>query len=338
MTFSWADNSTQRRFNRRARDPRLEELIRIHAYAPAKKMAGDARVRFVGPGYAFAEHWFKFKKRDGGATAMRRLCLAYNMKTGQFDAGPCPYCEMLGETGKVVVLQNAIIRSAQRMRPAESPPLTPAEKKMQPVSWAPKYPTQFRFREMSSESWSPVSVLKFPAGCAKDIAVLASGNKMALKSGGKKAVGPDHPVGGFDILIRFDPNEVPAKMYALQHEGKTKLTDKEKGYTIWKLDAEKPEKLADAIKNAERFAKTLIREDKNGGKFKDVDGESTDTDADEDEDEAPKKKVLKKKSSGGDKKVVKKGSKKPVKPEKASAKKSTKKVLKKKRRTSDMDD
>lgn len=337
MTFSWADSNTQRRFNSRARDPRLEELIRLHAYAPAKKMAGDSRVRFVGPGYAFAEHWFKFKKKAGGITAMRRLCLAYNNKTGQFDKGPCPYCEMLGETGKVVVLQNAIIRSAQRMRPAESPPLTPAEKKAMKPTWAPKYPMEFRFRKMNSESWSPVSVLKLPPGCAKDIAVLASGNKMPMKDGSKKAVGPDHPTGGFDILVRFDPNEVPAKMYALQHEGKTKLTDKEKLYTIWQLDAEKPEDLKTALKNAERFAKTLVREDKKKGKFEDADSSSTDDDGEADEEETavakPKKKLKAKveEKKTGKKKLVKK-----PEPEKKSGKKIVKK--KKKRSTSDMDD
>jgi hypothetical protein len=331
--FNWADTATSKRFNSRAREARLEEMIRIHSFGPAKKMAGDAQVRFIGPGFAFAEHWFKFKTKADKISPMRKLCLAYDAKTGAFDKGPCPYCEMTGETGKVVILQNAIVRSLERMRPAESPPLTGPEKKLQAPSWSPKYKGTFRFRQMNSESWSPVSVIKLPPGAAKDIAVLASGNKVKMADGTKKAVGPDHPVYGFDILIRYDPNEVPAKMYALQHEGRAKLTDKQKLYTIWKLDSEKPEDLKSATKNAERFVRTLVREDKNKGKFEDSDTGSTD--ADDEEDEKPKTKKKIKKSTPESVKTKKKV-KASSKPDKKPVKKPLKK--KKKRSTEDMDD
>lgn len=244
------------RFNSNSKAPRLDALL------PIKKLKSGVfyKFRFVGPYYSFAEHWIPIRTKEGRIVKIRKLCLAYDHKTGEFTR-KCPYCDLAADTPRVHILQNAIDRKAQRNEPKNKPKPLKSESKLQTLSWDDSK-IEYYIKDKDSETWTPVEPIKLSSNPSKSIANYASLNRKTMKNGMEKVFPPEHDRYGFDIQIKYDENQNPSDQYFVAKEKRNSLSDEEMDYPVYNLHVEDPEPYKEAKKNADSLAERIVEDDK----------------------------------------------------------------------------
>lgn len=236
------------------------------------KKGKGVTVRLVGPIAGRGIHKIKVRKKDGNEVEIQKPCLAYNPKTDDKDSTvKCPYCKMPAELAKFSKLYfgNAIVRELQEDKPGKLKRPTKGE-------------TETGFKEMDSDTWTPVRVVRIPSSLMLRIKQLGEKNIVKSKTGDKKHFFPMHEKFGFDLDITFDKTLPAASMYSADRtespdgEKYSVLTEDEGNYLLWDTDQVYP---AEDFEEAKKEAKSL--QDRWGGGDKDEDDE-------DDEDDEPK--------------------------------------------------
>lgn len=333
MAKSWTD---QKEFDNKSKEPRLDELIPIRKLKPG----AFERFRFIGPKFAFAEHWIGIRKKNGETVKIRKLCHSFDQVSGEFK-NECPYCSILGDKPRKKFLTCAIDRAAEKNKPRRAPTPKPSESKTVKL-WDGE--SKGRIKDKSSDSWTPVTVLGLPTSAGGKIYDIVALNTKTI-NGETVMFGPEHAKYGFDVMIKHDSSRSPAEQYSIQKAKRTPLTDEEKQYLLWKLDIEKPESPEAALKEAKSMGSRRVSYDKDGKAYdnfitgsdekKSKKGSSNKDDIDLDdmeEDDAPKKSKNKSKSKSKDKVKKKKVDKKKSK---TKTKTKDKKVKNKKKSKDD---
>jgi len=239
-------------------------------------------LRLVGDVYSLRIHWIPTLKKAGGAeTAFPLLC-----RRNEDDNADCPCCRA-GISAQTVYLSNAIIRDLQEDKP----------KKIKSPEKGKK------FRVKGDKFWSPIRVIKFPAGIAQKIKNLSKLNKVS-KGGKITAYQVNDVKYGRDINVLFDPSQSGSGMYDVQKDDRSPLTDEEKSYLLFDLDVvyETIQDIKDIISSLRRsYDKELFTSDNSDlRELKKMLLSSGDTE-EEDEDEKPKKGKKGKKDKKGKK-------------------------------------
>jgi hypothetical protein len=139
------------------------------------------------------------------------------------------------------------------------------------------------FKDINSETWTPVRVARLTMTSINRLQELSEENKIKSKKTGKTA---QYDVSdakfGFDTKLKFKPDAAGTDKYTIDKaDGPTPLSDEEQGYLTWNLT----EELLDATgRMTEKAAKEDVK------RMEIIGGEELDDDDDEDEDEKPKKK------------------------------------------------
>lgn len=273
------------------KSPRLEDLFEVLAWP---KKAKWVQIRLFGPIVSSAQHWFKFSNAEGKEVNFPKDCLRWDSEEHGFDISkPCPYCDLADKFGGKVVragkffYSNAIVRDLQEDTPSKIK-MTPEEKKS-------------GFKNMESDSWTPVRVVKIPISLARKLKSLAELNKAKI-DGQLQVVDLSDYEHGCDVQVKYDAKvENPTDMYQVQKDERTPITEDEEGYLVFNIEEPLPkEELASAKEEAKRIAKSLSDLES--------DEEEEDEEEEDEEEEAPRSK----KSSKASKTPEKKGKKPPV--------------------------
>ena len=280
------------------------------------------QIRLFGPVFSKAVFWVQSKK---GGKSFCVPCRCYNPETQEIEADVYDpwYDEYqrendinLDRAKRPVRLQKtfymqAIVRSEQEKAPTKNS-LTSEER-------------ESGIKDVESDSWTPVYVVPIPTSLLKSIQDLKEDNIVKTKSGTRKSYNVAHEKYGRDIMIRYTDKAgtAPGDMYKAKlviDEGKTPLTEEEKEYLTWDMDAlyEPKASEAEAKKEFSSWAKRYgldlseaeededyedeevpsLKKKRNGSKKKhqvedDEDDFEDDTDEDEEDEPAPRKKSKK---------------------------------------------
>ena len=256
--------------------PNLTDLVDMLEWP---KQSTFVPVRLIGPLVSVGLHKIDVKKKDGTATQITKPCLAWDDNTQTRDSTKkCPYCKLNTQQHfSARWFANVIDRRLVESKPSKVR-VTPEERKS-------------GFKDMSSQSWTPVRVVGIPASLLKRIQEINTRN-FVKKGDVKKQFNVNHTKYGADIELKFNLKEQAANMYSAvrseeQTEGKfSPLTEDEGAYLQYDLDVIYP---LESEEEATEQAKRLKKINPKGV-----------ADEDDDEDDAPKKGKSKKSSRDDD--------------------------------------
>ena len=244
--------------------PRVQDLVKLLEYPNKNGKAVWVTIRLFGPVYSLAELWVKANNKPDSNKAFPKICRCYDPTTHQVVADKYDpfYDELQREKDADIpkdkqliryqryFYMQAIVRKLERQIPANNP-LTAKEKKT-------------GFKDIESDSFTPVVVVRLTDNLLRQIQDMKEDNIVTSKKTGKKtAYAVNHERFGRDIMIRFDENEkVVAQKYQVKlvvDGGRTPLTDEEKSYLKWDLEAIYPEEESEeAVKrDFESWAKRM---------------------------------------------------------------------------------
>lgn len=175
---------------------------------------------------------------------MKKLCLDWDPEAEAFVRKVCPY-RKAGLKGQVNYISNAVVRSLQDQMPRSLPAHTKYECSLRNVEGNKEY-----WKEPGSKSWTPLRILRIPQGLALRIQAACVRNEYDLA----------HPKYGCDVLIKFDGEAAPERMYDLRVKERTELTQQELNYLRYPVDIVKPETLEKATKEWAKLQPRLVRD------------------------------------------------------------------------------
>jgi hypothetical protein len=226
-----------------AKQPGMKDLVEVFDWGTKKKYRP---VRFVGPLHSVGLHKIKIKKKDGETIEITKPCLSWNAEKETRDSTvKCAYCQM-GPQQRFTTkyFSNVIDRVAQEDKPSKAKPYSKEEVKA-------------GFKDVGSESWSPIRVPGLPPSLAKRIKEINERNLVKDSKGNKKQYDIRDPKHGVDVEIKFDKDEQAANMYNAikSDEGPTALTKDEQAYLLFNLSVlYAPEKKEIAEREAKSMA------------------------------------------------------------------------------------
>ena len=224
-----------------------KDLVKFLEYPKVKGKPAWVTLRLFGPVYSKAGFWVKAKRYTGNkGKAFFKICRCYDTETHQIVADKydpfydewrrerdenIPREEQLLTYQRYFYMQ-AIVRKLQDNMPAKNK-LTASEKKS-------------GFKEMESDSYTPVVVVRLTASLLQQIQDMKEDNVVKFKTGKRTAYSVNHEKYGRDIMIRFDDSDgvAPSQRYAVKlvvDGGRTPLTDEEKAYLKWDMEQLYPE-------------------------------------------------------------------------------------------------
>ncbi len=264
--------------------PKLTDLVEMLEWP---KKGRSVQVRLVGPVVSRGLYKVKVRKKDGQETEITKVSLNYDADSDSIDTSKkCPYSKLPKDMAAMrkAYFVNAIVRPLQEDAPNK-----------------PKKPTKEEassgFKEMDSDTWTPVRVIRIPSSLALRIKQLGAKNLVKSKSGDKKAFPATHEKYGFDLDMTFDKTLPPANMYSAdaaegpQGGKQSPLTEEEQNYLLWNIEEiYVPEDFATAKSEADSLEERWYGKKKKSSDDDEGDDDSDDdSDSDEDEDDAPKK-------------------------------------------------
>ncbi len=259
--------------NPNAKKPRLADMFDL---LPFPKKKGDwLTLRLVGDITSYAQHWIEIQSEKKGTIKFPKECLSWDAETESHDTTKkCPYC-VLGNDPQIAYYSNAIIRDLQERPPRTIEPPTPEE-------------DTSGFKDMSSDTWTPVKVVRIPPTLASKFKARAALNTRISKRTKKKtAYDLSDPKYGMDVHVSYDPDGKGANVYDVEKGDRTPLTEEEYDYLIYKLAGViKPETYEEAKKEINRLKERGSLPDDPNGKdtetynVKDVDDGGYDSDND----------------------------------------------------------
>jgi hypothetical protein len=289
----------------RTRAARPDDKVDVFQF-PEKKWV---TLRLIGKTFAYGGYWVRGKKKDGSPVSYYVESPSFNPATQERDStiyDPWRDAEVIvresisEEDRKKGVRaplnfsrtfwMNAINRVLQKKFDAKGNKPTKAER----VSG---------FKDKDSDTITPVVAVRFPQSLANKLRGLKELNTTE-RNGEVKTWPVSHEKYGCDVRIYYDSTKPPADQYqVVPREGKSPLTEEEKGYLIWDLsELSAPASEEETRANFERWSKQVgikLKSSKSKGRSEEEDDE----DEDEDDDDTPKR-------SSKSKKPVKKSSKK----------------------------
>jgi hypothetical protein len=191
----------------------------------------------VGSVFSYGQHWLPIVTKEGKETNFPKVCLAYDDEIEEKDSEKaCPYCDLIDYI-QVHYYVNVIVRELEEDVPARIRQ-TPEEKKT-------------GFKDMNSDSWTPVRVLRLPAGAVAKLNQLSE-----LNLHGPKGKRVSYPLSdeqyGRDVMVMYDKDAAPANQYTFQLGEPTVL---EEDYLLWNVEnLMVPEELKVAKEQAKRLA------------------------------------------------------------------------------------
>ena len=297
-----------------------KDLVKFLEYPKVKGKPAWVTLRLFGPVYSKAGFWVKAKRYTGNkGKAFFKVCRCYDTETHQIVADKydpfydewrrerdenIPREEQLLTYQRYFYMQ-AIVRKLQDNMPAKNK-LTANEKKS-------------GFKEMESDSYTPVVVVRLTASLLQQIQDMKEDNVVKFKTGKRTAYSVNHEKYGRDIMIRFDDSDgvAPSQRYAVKlvvDGGRTPLTDEEKAYLKWDMEQLYPEEESEGqIRRdfeswAKRIGLTADEDDEDDDRpkarkpkvekkkkkveddFDEEESDTDDTDEDDDFDDEPPKK------------------------------------------------
>jgi hypothetical protein len=213
--------------------PRVEELVEVLKLRSKKWTP----LRLVGSVFSYGQHWLPIVTKEGKETNFPKVCLAYDDEIEEKDSEKaCPYCDLIDYI-QVHYYVNVIVRELEEDVPARIRQ-TPEEKKT-------------GFKDMNSDSWTPVRVLRLPAGAVAKLNQLSE-----LNLHGPKGKRVSYPLSdeqyGRDVMVMYDKDAAPANQYTFQLGEPTVL---EEDYLLWNVEnLMVPEELKVAKEQAKRLA------------------------------------------------------------------------------------
>ncbi len=251
----------------RGEHARLEDLVEVVKMANGKWV----QLRIIPSDVlSYRQHWINIlASKTKREVRIPKLCLAHNPSTEELD-GECPYCGIDSQTS-TAYLVNVIVRQLQDDAPAKNR-VTKEER-------------ESGFKNMESDSWTPVRVLRLTAGLMKKVQELKGLNKVKGKDG-VKTFDVDHQKFGMDINIKYDGNAKGPEKYQINTGERSPLTEEEMQYLKWQLDEELITQMG---------LESLSEAKKELGRMQIVGAEEFDGDDDEDDLSSKKKKPAGKK-------------------------------------------
>ena len=243
---------------------------------------------------SYKQHWINIlASKTKREVRIPKLCLAHDPQTEE-SSGECPYCEVESQSGTNYLL-NVIVRSLQEDAPAKIR--------------STKAESASGFKDLNSESWTPVRVLRLTSGLMKKVQELKGLNKVKGKDG-VKTFDVNHEKYGVDLNIKYDENAKGPEKYQVNMAEKSPLTEEELSYLTYEvssdtLDAMGLETLAEAKKELSRMqivGAEEFDEDADLGKKKSKTSKNSKSFDDEDDEDLPVKSA--KKPAAKSKKVV----------------------------------
>lgn len=301
--FNWGNKSN---FSQNSKREQLSDTVEVVKYPDADEYGA---YRFVGEPVLAAYHWFSTMREVKGSKKPKishfaKACVGFDPATGEVNAEKCAYCQ-LDSSPRIEARQNVIDRELQANEPRNAKPLSSTEKKYQEWNGG-----KFRIKDGPKKGgYTSARVLKVTPAIGNPVAEITSLNKHKnKKTGDREAYGPNHPRYGFDVMIRFDKDEAPAKMYSVQKGEVTPLTEEEKAIALWRIPEHKAEDEATAKKEAAKMKKflctregeLLFPEEAKGGKKRNQFEDNFDADEDMEDEDDKKKKKKKSKSRDDD--------------------------------------
>jgi hypothetical protein len=269
--------------------PKLTDMVEMLEWP---KKGKSVQVRLVGPVVSRGLYKVNVRKKDGSETQITKVSLNYNPETDELDSTKkCPYSKLPKEMARFskVYFVNAIVRPLQEDAPSK-----------------PKKPTKSEaesgFKEIDSDTWTPVRVIRIPSSLALRIKQLGEKNIVKDKNGNKKAFPATHEKYGFDLDLTFDKMLPPANMYSADRaespngDRYSPLSEEEQNYLLWNIEeVYLPEDFATAKKEAEGLEERWFGK---SNKRNDEDDEDDDSEDDiEDDENEPKSKKSSKAST-----------------------------------------
>lgn len=228
---------------------------------------------------AYRTHWVNIlagkTKRE---VKIPKLCVAFDPLTEETKKGvKCAYDGIEAQTSDAY-LANVIVRSVQDEAPSKIR-ITPEEKKT-------------GFKDISSNSWTPVKVARFTSSLMKKIQGLKELNKHTVKVKGvasKKTFHINDPKYGIDINIKYDEKAKGGDKYQVNLADKTPLTEEELAYLVYELTPDLLDKMG--LETPEQAKKQLASMQIVGAS--EFDGDDEDEDEDDEDEDLPRKKGTK---------------------------------------------
>ena len=276
----------------RGENVRLEDLVELVKMANGKWV----QIRILPDDIlSYSQHWINIlASKTKREVRIPKLCLAHDPNTEE-RTGVCPYCDINDPATSYLV--NVVVRQLQDDAPAKNR-ISREER-------------ESGFKNMNSDSWTPVRVLRLTAGLMKKIQELKGLNKVKGKDG-VKTFDVDHPKFGLDLNIKYDGNAKGPEKYQVNTGERTALTEDELQYLKWDLSPSLITELG--LESLAQAKKELARMQIVGAEEFDDDGDDDDLvgkkkkpaskkppaddfdDEDDDDDPPPRKKPASKKS------------------------------------------
>lgn len=217
-----------------AKEKRPEDLVDMLQLSP-----DFTQIRLIGGVYGYAQRWIDIETRKG-VISVPKVALNYDPETDTYDSTlEDPYVGIKNpQRVSKNYYVNCIVRDLQDDEPRKKPELTRDERRS-------------GIKDKNSKSWTPVRVLRVPAGAAESIKKLMQMNKHRVNGKVQEMELSDEKY-GMDIFISYDPNAAGSAKYNVQKGDASPLTDEERKYLIWDIsELMKPETLEEARKEAE---------------------------------------------------------------------------------------
>jgi len=168
-------------------------------------------IRLIGDLRSFYVFWIPIITYTGRAVSIPKIALNWDSERHRMTTDRCPYVEA-GLDGGGVYYSNAIIRSPQRTKT-----IIPEK---------------------------PVRIIRIPRRFYRNLCNFNALSGKLTKSGERKCYDVSHPVFGWDIRVKINPDN-QYWYYEVERVEPTKLTAEELGYRLLSLEV-RPETLSEA--------------------------------------------------------------------------------------------
>lgn len=195
-------------------------------------------VRLVGPVFSLGIHYIELKvwseaKGQYVFPVKRRVCANWNSETFEHENRGCAYCERY-QKSSIRYFQNAIVRSIQDAKPANTGTPSEYERTIQMVDGWKFYP----IGGMTSQLWTPIRVLSIPEGSAKTLKQLSPLN-VTRGPDGSVAYPLEDSQYGCDVWVKYSdaPGVAKSNMWQFSKGNPSPLEPDEKRFHAWDIQA-----------------------------------------------------------------------------------------------------
>ena len=226
------------------KDKRPEDLVEM-----LKPTADFVQLRLIGGVYGYAQRWIDIETKKG-IISIPKVALNYDPETDSYDSTlEDPYAKIKNpQRVSKSYFVNCIVRDLQDDKPRKLPEVSRDERRS-------------GLKSKESKSWTPVRVLRVPAGAADSIKKLMQMNKHRVDGKIQEMELSDEKY-GMDLYISYDPNAAGTAKYNVQKGDASPLTEEEKKYLIWDIsELMSPETLEEARKEAEALQSKAPQEE-----------------------------------------------------------------------------